>query len=88
MAPPGNRTGHPYTHNAQRRKIMGTTPYEQRFNYYLAARDQLTNAYHAEFNEVQCRKEYGLGNKEIPEYPTAQQIFSLAEEIKAFAEKK
>lgn len=67
---------------------MGMTPYEQRFNYYMAAKDQLVNAYHAEVNEVQCRKEYGWEHKELPTYPTAEKIFALAEEIKAFAEKK
>ena len=67
---------------------MGMTPYEQRFNYYMAAKDQLVSAYHAEVNEVQCRKEYSLGSKEFPVYPTAEQIFALAEDIKAFAEKK
>jgi hypothetical protein len=67
---------------------MGTTPYEARFNYYLAARDQLTNAYHCEFTEAQVRKETGEQIKEWPEYPTSDMIFSLAEEIKAFAEKK
>jgi hypothetical protein len=67
---------------------MGTTPYEQRFNYYMAARDQLTNAYHCEFTEAQVRKDAGEQIKDWPTYPTANQIFALAEEIKAFAEKK
>jgi hypothetical protein len=67
---------------------MGITPYEQRFNYYMAARDQLTNAYHCEFNESQCRNTAGENIDEWPKFPTPDQIFSLAEDIKSFAEKK
>lgn len=68
---------------------MGITPYEMRFNYYMAAKDQLVNAYHAEFNEVQCHKDRNdLGHYEYPKYPTPKDIFDLAEDIKAFAEKK
>jgi len=67
---------------------MGTTPYEQRFNYYMAARDQLTTAYHCKFAEAQCRNDAGESIGTWPEFPTPNQILSLAEEIKTFAEKK
>lgn len=67
---------------------MGTTPYEMRFNYYMAARDQLANQYHAQMNEAQIKMQFGASAAEVPDYPTSHQIFSLAEEIKAFAEKK
>ena len=67
---------------------MGTTPYEARFNYYIAAKDQLSNQYHAQLNEAQIKMQYGDTGAVVPDYPTPAQIFSLAEEIKAFAEKK
>ena len=67
---------------------MGTTPYEQRFNYYMAAKDQLSNQYHAQLNEAQIKMQYGATGAAVPDYPTPAQIFALAEEIKAFAEKK
>ena len=67
---------------------MGTTPYEQRFNYYMAAKDQLSNQYHAQLNEAQIKMQYGATGATVPDYPTPAQIFALAEEIKAFAEKK
>jgi hypothetical protein len=69
---------------------MGTTPYEQRFNYYMAARDQLTMQYQAEYEKVQitANDSKSILSQLLPKYPTAADIFSLAEEIKAFAEKK
>jgi hypothetical protein len=67
---------------------MGTTPYEARFNYYIAAKDQLSNQYHAQLNEAQIKMQYGDTGAVVPDYPTPAQIFSLAEEIKVFAEKK
>lgn len=67
---------------------MGTTPYEQRFNYYMAAKDQLVNQYQALLNEAQLKMQHGALGAELPDFPTATQIFQLAEEIKAFAEKK
>ena len=66
---------------------MTQTPYEMRFQYYIAARDQMQNAYHAKFNEAVIRKEDGFAGV-YPAYPTADEIFALAEAIKAFAEKK
>ena len=69
---------------------MGITPYEQRFNYYMAARDQLTQRYHAELEKVQitANDQKSILSNILPKYPTADEIFSLAEEIKSFAEKK
>jgi hypothetical protein len=67
---------------------MGTTPYEQRFNYYMAAKDQLSNQYHAQLNEAQIKMQYGDQGAAVPDYPNPDQIFQLAEEIKTFAEKK
>lgn len=67
---------------------MTVTPYEMRFNYYMAAKDQLANQYHAEMNEAQIKMQFGASGADLPDYPTSDQIFSLAEEIKAFAEKK
>jgi hypothetical protein len=67
---------------------MGTTPYEARFNYYMAAKDQLANQYHAQLNEAQLKMQYGAKGTEVPDYPTPEQIFQLAEDIKSFAEKK
>jgi hypothetical protein len=69
---------------------MGITPYEQRFNYYMAARDQLTQQYHADYEKVQitANDNKNILSHFLPKYPTAAEIFALAEEIKAFAEKK
>ena len=67
---------------------MGTTPYEARFNYYMATKDQLSNQYHAQLNEAQIKLQYGDTGAVVPDYPTPAQIFALAEEIKTFAEKK
>jgi hypothetical protein len=66
---------------------MTATPYEMRFNYYMAARDQLQSAYHAKFNEAVIRKEDGFAGV-YPAYPDSEEIFALAEAIKAFSEKK
>lgn len=59
------------------------TPYEQRFNYYMAARDHLVGQYQANMDIASQGKVFPL-----PKYPSTEEIFSLAEEIKAFAEKK
>jgi hypothetical protein len=67
---------------------MTTTPYEMLFNYYMAAKDQLANQYHAQLNEAQIKMQYGATGAPVPDYPTPTQIFQLAEEIKSFAEKK
>ena len=69
---------------------MTMTPFEMRFNYYMAARDQLTQQYHADYEKVQitANDPKSILSQLLPTYPTANQIFSLAEEIKAFAEKK
>lgn len=66
---------------------MTATPYEMRFQYYMAAREQLQNSYSAKFNEAVIRKEDGLAGV-YPAYPDEEEIFKLAEAIKAFAEKK
>ena len=66
---------------------MTRTPYEIRFNYYMAARDQLQSEYNAKFNEAIIRKEDGFAGV-YPAYPNEEEIFKLAESIKAFAEKK
>jgi hypothetical protein len=54
----------------------------------MAAKDQLSNQYHAHLNEAQIKMQYGDIGATVPDYPTPEQIFQLAEEIKAFAEKK
>ena len=64
------------------------TPYEQRFNYYMAAKDLLTEQYHSKYTEVQYRMEKGETYLPYPVFPTADEIFALAESIKYFAEKK
>ena len=78
---------HYYTQHTQKGTTMSNTPYEMRFNYYMAASDQLQSDYHAKFNEAVIRKEDGFKGV-YPAYPTADEIFALAEAIKAFAEKK
>ena len=66
---------------------MTATPYEMRFQYYIAAREQLQDNYNAKFNEACIRKEDGFAGV-YPAYPTEQEIFKLAEAIKVFAETK
>jgi|APCry1669188970_1035186.scaffolds.fasta_scaffold186931_1 hypothetical protein len=66
---------------------MTATPYEMRFQYYIAARDQLQNAYSSKFNEACIRKQDGFAGV-YPEFPTPEEIFILAEAIKVFAETK
>ena len=66
---------------------MTATPYEMRFQYYMASREQLQNNYHAKFNEACIRKQDGLSGV-YPEFPTPEEIFKLAEAIKVFAETK
>lgn len=66
------------------------TPYEQRFNYYMAAKDLLIEKYHADFNAVTItanNPKYILSEL-LPKFPTEDEIFALAESIKYFAEKK
>lgn len=67
---------------------MTQTPFELRFNYYMAARDQLQNEYHCKFTEAQYMQEAGIADVLFPKYPSAEEVFNLAETIKAFAEKK
>lgn len=67
---------------------MAVTPYEMRFNYYMAAKDQLTSEYHALYADAVRRMESKETGLVFPGYPSAVKIFALAEEIKSFAEKK
>ena len=67
---------------------MAQTPYELRFNYYMSARQHLTDEYHAMLSEVNLNYERGYGRAVFPVFPTHDKIIALAEEIKAFAEKK
>jgi hypothetical protein len=66
---------------------MAQTPYELRFNYYMAAKAQLIDQYHAEFNQAQVEADKGK-SVEYPHFPSSSEIFTLAEEIKSFAEKR
>ena len=59
------------------------TPYEQRFDYYMAARDHLVSQYHS---DLEVKKLTNVLDT-VPTYPSIQEIFALAEQIKAFAEK-
>lgn len=67
---------------------MAQTPYELRFNYYMAAKTQLSDQYDAKIQEIRLKRECGATITDFPSHPTNTEIFSLAEEIKAFAEKK
>ena len=60
------------------------TPYQQRFDYYQAARDHLVSQYHAILEVKNLKQAFD----DLPKYPSTDEIFLLAEEIKAFAEKK
>ena len=66
---------------------MAKTPFELRFEFYHAAKEQLISQYHAEFNQAQVEAEQGQ-RVEYPHFPSSGEIFALAEEIKQFAEKK
>jgi len=63
------------------------TPYELRFSYYSAAKEHLLAQYYAEFNQAQVEADKGK-SVEYPHFPSTGEIFALAEEIKAFSEKK
>lgn len=76
------------THNM---KLAATkTPYELRFDLLAMARDTLETEYHSKMEEVRWAQE--VGNRtvvsEMPRYPTREDIFQLAEQLKEFIEKK
>ena len=65
-------------------------PYEMRFNYFHAARDLLIGEYQANFTEIQYCEDKEEKDKRFSslKYPSRQDIFALAEQIKDFTDKK
>jgi hypothetical protein len=67
-------------------------PYEMRFNYFHAARDYLQQEYQAELEKIilsyieESQEKHDL--IKALKYPTRQDIFNLADEIKNFTDKK
>jgi hypothetical protein len=67
-------------------------PYEMRFNYYHAAKDYLQSDYQAQMDRIlmayleESQEKHDLIRALV--YPTREQIFALAEQIKDFSEKK
>jgi hypothetical protein len=67
-------------------------PYEMRFNYYHAAKDYLTGEYQAQMDRIlmayldESQEKHDLIRALV--YPTREQIFALAEQIKDFSETK
>jgi hypothetical protein len=68
-------------------------PYEMRFNYFHAAKDLLINEYQSELDRIMISHnddEIKIKASKISQlkYPTREDIFALAEQIKEFADKK
>jgi len=68
-------------------------PYEMRFNYFHAARDYLVEEYKSHMDQILLSHnddEIKIRAHKISQikYPTREDIFALAEQIKDFADKK
>jgi hypothetical protein len=68
-------------------------PYEMRFNYLHFAKDFLVNEYQAQMDRIMLSHnddEIKIRADKINKikYPTREEIFALAEELKNFADKK
>ena len=67
-------------------------PYQMRFNYYHAAKDYMTAEYQAQMDRIlmahidENKEKHDLIRALV--YPTSEQIFALADQIKEFSEKK
>ena len=67
-------------------------PYEMRINYFHAAKDLLTSEYQSKLDRIllayndECQEKHDLISALT--YPTREDIFALAEQIKEFADKK
>ena len=62
---------------------MSMTPFELRFNLLNFAQNNLQTEYHCKLEERRVQ-----GSIDIPPYPTKEQVFALAEEYRAFVERK
>lgn len=66
-----------------------TNPYQTRFELLMAAEARLVNEYHAKMEQWRTMEESKvLIAPALPQYPTKEQIFELANELKAFIETK
>jgi hypothetical protein len=68
-------------------------PYEMRFNYLHFAKDFLVSEYQAEMDRIMISHnddEIKIRAEKIShlKYPSREEIFALAEELKNFADKK
>jgi len=70
---------------------MSTTPYEMRFNYLHFAKDFLVNEYNASMEKIILSDPNEKSRKPLIDalkYPSREDIFQLAEQIKDFTSKK
>ena len=66
---------------------MSMTPFELRFNLLNFAQNNLQTEYHCKLEERRVQGSLGQ-SIDIPPYPTKEQVFALAEEYRAFVERK
>jgi len=65
------------------------TPYELRFDLLAMARDTLEAEYHSKMEEARWAHEMSGGIPQtMPSYPTRDDVFKLAEQLKEFVERK
>lgn len=77
-------------HDKNMRAVASKTPYELRFDLLAMARDTLETEYHTRIDQVRWEREMndGVTVSAIPTYPSREDIFKLAEQLKEFIEKK
>jgi hypothetical protein len=66
---------------------MSMTPFELRFNLLNFAQNNLVAEYHCKLEERRIQGSFGKA-VEITPYPTKEEVFALAEEYRAFVERK
>ena len=70
---------------------MSLTPYEMRFNYLHFAKEYLVNEYNASMEKIVLSEPNERVRKPLIEnlkYPSREDIFNFAEQIKEFTSKK
>lgn len=72
------------------KRLASKTPYELRFDLLAMARDILEAEYHAKMDDVRWAQGTNRSTAvtSAPSYPTRDDIFRLAEQLKDFVEKK
>lgn len=65
---------------------MATNPYELRWELFQNAESRLVNRYHAEADRWNSLTEKGEEAGRYPDYPSEEEIFALANQMKQFIE--